>query len=128
MSYIRYGQRGSYVDIPNGSSHYIYHNGETINGWSEAEFAALIGSVVNELPPLDGEDPSIRQSDAYIKAAFEEHFGGWDTDYIGWDEQFDGGIPRPERGEIFCQCVDSRIAATELTDELLDAVQRWVEQ
>lgn len=113
MSFIRMGQSGQYVSIPGGSNHYIYGNGDTISGWTPAEFAALIGGVVDEIP-WDGESD-------LILFAFEEHFGGWDPEYRG-------GITRPERAEIFCQCVDSRIDDLELTPDLHQAVRSWVDE
>jgi hypothetical protein len=108
------GQDGQYVDIPEGSHYYIYGNGETINGWSDAQFAALIGGVVDEID-WDG-----RIVASYIKQQFSDHFGGW-------NDQYRGGIAPPERGEIFCQCVDSRIDGLELTEELHTAVEEWVD-
>jgi len=106
-------QDGNYVDIPGGSQCYIYGNGRDINGWSEAEFAALIGEVAH-LVSIDGDT-------AYnIEHHFSKHFGGW-------DETYEGSIPAPERGEIFCQCIDRRIEGVELTDEIQHAVQEWVE-
>lgn len=112
MSYIRYGQEGRYIDIPEGSQSYIYDNGTDISGWSYAEFAALIGSVVDEID---------YQTFGAIKTAFSHYFGGWDADY-------NGEIEPPERGEIFCQCVDKRIDGVELTDSLQAEVQNWVDE
>lgn len=113
MSYIRMSQEGQYVDIPKGSKYYLYDNGRNIEGWSYGEFGALIGQVADEIDI--GEDEATS-----IKAGFRAHFEGWDEDY-------DGGVSPPERGEIFCQCVDSRIEGLELTDSLQSAVQEWVE-
>jgi hypothetical protein len=114
MSYLRYSQDGQYIDIPSGSNYYIYDNGETIDGWSYEEFAALIGSVVDEI--------AIHQTHKTdIKAAFQQYFGGWDSDYRG-------SIAPPERAEIFCQCVDSRIDNLELSDNLHKAVQDWADE
>jgi len=112
MSYIRYGQEGRYIDIPEGSQSYIHDNGTDISGWSYAEFAALIGSVVDEI--------SYDNSGA-IKTAFRQYFGGWDADY-------NGKIEPPERAEIFCQCVDARIDGVELTDSLQEQVQNWADE
>jgi hypothetical protein len=106
-------QDGQYVDIPGGSQHYIYDNGEDINGWSHEEFAALIGGLAEELDI----SPELRTA---IEAGFSDYFGGFDPDY-------DGGVAAPERAEIFCQCVDSRISSLSLTDELHDAVQEWLD-
>jgi len=106
-------QDGKYVDIPGGSQCYIYGNGRDINGWSEAEFAALVGEVAH-LVRIDGDT-------AYnIEHHFRKHFDGW-------DETYEGSIRAPERAEIFCQCVDVRIEGVELTDEIQQAVQEWVE-
>jgi hypothetical protein len=107
MSYIRMGQSGTYVDIPYGSQHYIYGDGETISGWTEPEFAAVV---------FDALDEADVDEDGEIRDAFADHFGGIDEDYIG-------GIAQPERAEIFCQCVDSRIEGVELVDGLLEAMQ-----
>lgn len=115
MSYIRYGEEGRYVDIPNGSIEYIYDNGEKIGRWSYGQFAALIGSVAAE---LDTANPHL---DDAIKRGFEQHFGGWDEDYRG-------GLPEPEHAEIFCRCVDRRIDSLVLTDELHDAVKVWLSE
>lgn len=112
MSYIRAGQRGYYVDIPCGSVAYIYDNGTDISGESYAEFAAHIGSLVYE---LDVDADTAQR----VQSAFAGHFGGWDDTYSGT-------LPRPERAEIFCQCIDSRIDTIELTDEIHEAVQNWV--
>lgn len=112
MSYIRINQDGQYVDIHGGSNCYIYDNGDNISGWSYAEFAALIGSVIREID---------HQSSQEIEKSFTEHFGGW-------DETYDGGIPQPERAEIFCQCVNSRISNCTLTDSLHESVKEWVDQ
>jgi len=114
MSFIRQTQEGSYVDIPGGSNYYIFGNGEDISGWSHAEFAALIGGVVEEL----SDDAFVEQSRAAIREGFTDHFGGWNAEY-------DGGITPPERAEIFCQCVDRRIDALELTADLHRAVRNW---
>jgi len=100
---------GQYVTIPAGSNYYIYGDGDTISGWTHAEFAALIGSVPTHLTYTPTQP---------IKPAFTTHFGGWDNSY-------DGGITPPEHAEIFCQCVDSRIDALTLTDELHAAVTDW---
>lgn len=102
---------GHYVTIPAGSNYYIYDNGRDISGWSYAEFAALIGGVAAELNYEPSQD---------IKAAFTEHFDGW-------DESYRGGITPPERAEIFCQCVDSRIDTLELTAALHEAAQEWAD-
>jgi hypothetical protein len=112
MSYIRHNQSGKYVDIPHGSNCYIYDSGRDISGWSHGEFAALIGEVVDEIDLPEAEA-------AEIKRGFRDHFDGWDPDYRD-------GINPPERGEIFCQCVDSRIESLCLSDELRDSVQEWV--
>lgn len=117
VSFIRQTQEGSYVDIPGGSNYYIYGNGEDISGWSHGEFAALIGGIVDELP--DGTVS--QQARAEIREAFANHFGGW-------DEEYDGGITPPERAEIFCQCVDSRIEGLTLCDALHEAVREWADE
>jgi hypothetical protein len=114
MSYLRIGQEGQYVDIPRGSTEYIYGNGTDINGWLPAEFAALIGQVADEIDIEENEAVA-------IKAGFRAHFEGWKPDYRG-------GIDPPERAEIFCQCVDSRIESLKLTDELQEAVQDWAQE
>jgi len=102
---------GDYVDIPHGSQYYIYDNGNSISGWSDGEFAALIGLVADEI--------SIPEPRAFeIKKGFKEHFGDWDEDYVG-------GITPPERAYVFCQCVDWRIDSLELTDDVLEAVRGW---
>jgi hypothetical protein len=113
MSYIRHGQSGEYVDIPGGSNYYIYDNGSDIEGWSYGEFAALIGGVADEIDISEDEATA-------IKASFRAHFEGWEPDY-------EGGVQPPERGEIFCQCIESRISSLTLTAELKQAVQEWVE-
>lgn len=110
MSFIRMTQEGRYVDIPDGSTHYLFDNGNDIGGWSYGQFAAVIGTLVDELPSdHDG-----------IKAAFEGYFGGWNEDYRG-------GVAPPERAEIFCQCVDRRFEEVELTDDLHAEVREWME-
>lgn len=114
MAYIRMNQEGEYIDIPYGSNEYIYDNGRDIGGWSYGQFAALIGQVADEV-----DIHEIYRTD--IKAAFRRHFEGWDPDYSG-------GLNPPERGEIFCQCVDSRISGRELTDGLHEAVKEWAEE
>lgn len=116
MSYIRHTQDGQYVEIPNGSSHYLYDNGSDIGGWSYEQWASIIGSVVDEIDSWVGE-PTPDE----IRAAFEKKYGGW-------DDSWDGGIRPPERAEIFCQCVDSRIDSLELTDELQQAAQDWADE
>ncbi len=113
MSYIRASSEGQYVDIPCGSNYYIYDNGDTISGWSYGEFAALIGQVADEIDISDEEGVA-------IKAGFRAHFEGWEPEYRG-------SIAPPERGEIFCQCVDSRIESLQLTDDLHEAVREWVD-
>jgi hypothetical protein len=115
MSYIRQGSDGRYVEIPGGSSYYLYDNGRDIGGWSHEQWAAIIGGLVDELDPWMGE-PTPDE----IRSAFEEHYGGW-------DDKRNGGIRPPERAEIFCQCVDSRIDGLELTDELQEAAQEWAD-
>lgn len=117
MSFIRAGQEGTYVEIPGGSNYYLYDNGNDIEGWSYGEFAALIGGVADELPDAAFSD----QSREEVKSAFEEYFGGW-------DEEYRGGITPPERGEIFCQCVNSRIEDTELTEDLHRHVREWADE
>ena len=114
MSYIRMGQEGQYVDIPGGSNYYLYNDGEEIGGWSHEEFAALIGGVVDEIGTEGATGGRIKQH-------FANHFGGWDSNYSG-------GVQPPERGEIFCQCVDKRIDEVELTDDLHEAVEEWVDE
>jgi len=98
MSFIRYTSEGQYIDIPCGSDHYIYHNGNTINGWTEGEFAALIVEVLEECNWVQ-ERTEFNQSYGYIKQQFEEYFDTLDYEYRG-------GISPPERAEIFCRCVD----------------------
>lgn len=105
------------MDIPGGSSYYLYDNGRDIGGWSHGEFAALIGSVVDEIDWGEHDDPITRE---LIKGEFEDYFGGWDNDYRG-------GIAPPERGEIFCQCVDKRIDELHLSESLHQAVENWVD-
>lgn len=112
MAFIRMGQEGSYVDIPYGSVQYLYDNGEDIEGWSDEQFAGVV------IEALDGVDAD-RFDKSYlfeIKCGFEEYFGGIDHEYSG-------GVPQPERAEIFCQCVDSRFDGVELTDEMCEAMQ-----
>jgi hypothetical protein len=53
-----------------------------------------------------------------VRAGFEAYFGGWDAEYRG-------GVAPPERAEIFCQCVDSRIESLELTEALHAGVREW---
>lgn len=114
MSYIRYGQDGQYVDIPDGSKTYIYDNGSDISGWSYEQFAALIGQVAYKI--------DIENSKATtIKNEFRKHFNGWNPDYKG-------GIFPPERAEIFCQCVDSRIDRLTLTNQLQEKAQQWANE
>lgn len=112
------GQEGSYVDIPNGSNYYIKGNGKDVGGLTYEQFAALIGSVVDEIEwgATEGEYGGACGN---IKHKFAEHFGGWDSDY-------NGCITPPERGEIFCQCVDRRIESLELTENLQNSVKEWV--
>lgn len=117
MSFIRQTQEGFYVTIPGGSNYYIYDNGTDIEGWSRAEFAALIGGVVNELP----DEAFASQTREEIQGAFTAHFGGWDAEYRG-------GITPPERAEIFCQCVDRRIDDVELTGTLHSLVKQWADE
>ena len=107
-------QSGQYVDIPGGSNYYIYDNGEDIGEWSYGEFAVLVAGVSDEISVGDVTASRIKQH-------FANHFGGWDTTYSG-------GIQPPERGEIFCQCVDKRIDGVELTDDLHEAVKEWVDE
>jgi hypothetical protein len=114
VSYIRNGQEGSYVDIPKGSIEYIYDNGEKIGRWDYGEFASVVGSLADELDISEEEAIS-------IKAGFRRHFEGWQPDASG-------DIPAPEKAEIFCQCVDSRIESLVLTDELHDAVKDWLSE
>lgn len=112
------GSAGQYIDIPGNSQYYIYDDGDTIDGWSYGEFAALISKVVDEIDWDGGERFSTAD---HVKQAFADHFGGV------WDDDYRGGIAPPERGEIFCQCVDGRIDSLELTDDLQEAVQEWVD-
>lgn len=119
MSFIRAASEGQYIDIPCGSVHYIYHDGNHINGWTEGEFAALIVSVLEDANWVQ-ERESFSQSYDYIKQQFEEHFDTLDYDYRG-------GICPPERAEIFCKCVNSRIDGLTLTDEMIDILRKWVE-
>jgi len=109
-------QEGSYVTIPGGSNYYLYGNGEDINGWTYPQFAAVIGSVIDELP----EEAFGEQSREEIHEGFSTYFGGWNAEYRG-------GISTPERAEIFCQCVDRRIESLELTNELQYYVQEWAD-
>lgn len=111
MSYIRHGQEGQYVDIPHGSMYYLYGNGDDISGWSYQQFAGIILEVLDEIDV---------ENEREIRVAFSNHFGGVDDEY-------DGGIAFPEKAEIFCQCVDSRIDPLELTDDLQEAVQEAVD-
>lgn len=113
LSYLRWGQRGQYVDLRGGGSNeYIYDDGRLIGKWEPAEFAALIGTVAREIDYKPSQN---------IEGAFMAHYQGWDEDYTDT-------LDRPERAEIFCQCVDSRIDSLELTPELQEAVQEWVRQ
>lgn len=109
MSYLRMGQEGTYVDIPGGSKYYLYGNGDDIGGWTYEEFA---GAVLHEIEDLI-EDDEYRED---ILGAFRSEFGGIDRTY-------DGGIAPPERGEIFCQVVDSRSDDVELRDDLHERIQ-----
>lgn len=119
MSFVRMGQDGQYVDIPEGSMYYLYGDGENIGGWSYGQFAALIGSTIDEIRPE--EDGTYGGGNGNVKNKFANHFDGWDEDYRG-------GIAPPERAEIFCQCVDSRIDGLTLSDELQEAAQEWAEE
>lgn len=109
MSYIRMGQAGEYIDIPEGSQYYLYGNGRTIGGWTYEEFA---GVVLDEIEDLI-EDDEYREA---IIDAFREEFTGIDRD-------FTGGIAPPERAEIFCQVVDARADDVELRDDLHKKLQ-----
>lgn len=114
MSYIRRTQEGSYVDIPRGSQHYLYDDGDSISGYSYEEWAALIGSTAYEIAiPYERAEK--------IAAAFKEYYGGWDDSY-------EYGIHPPERAEIFCQCVDNRLDGVELTPAVHDGAKLWAKE
>lgn len=104
MSYIRYTQEGTYVDIPGGSDYYLYGNGNDIEGWSYEEFA---GVILHEIEDCI-EDEDYRED---VLDAFREEFGGIDRD-------FQGGVARPERAEVFCQVIDRRVDGIELRPDL----------
>lgn len=113
MSFIRMGQEGSYVDIPHGSQCYLYGDGETVSGWSYEEFAAVVFDTLYEAPIVLSPEYWID-----ICGGIEEELGVEHMDF-----EYEGGVPQPERAEIFCQFVDRRIDGVELTDELHEAMQ-----
>jgi hypothetical protein len=112
MSYIRASQDGTYVDIPHGSNYYLYSDGSDIGGWSHEEFAGVVWDATQEIDLTQFDDEYLHE----ILDGFTSYFGGVEHDYTG-------GVAQPERAEIFCQCVDSRIDDVELTDELQTAMQ-----
>jgi hypothetical protein len=115
MSFIRMGQEGKYVNIPNGSQYYLYQNYKTgkVEGQGIEKFGATIGSLVDEL------DISSERKEE-IKGGFEEHFG--------WDEDYRFKPYRPERAEIFCQCLNNRIDSLELEPDIHRRVKSWVNE
>jgi hypothetical protein len=115
MSFIRMGEDGVYVNIPNGSQYYLYQDYKTgkINGQEVEKFGAMIGSIVDEI------DISSEKKEN-IKERFEGHFG--------WDEDYRFKAFRPERAEIFCRCVGSRIDSLELEPEVHRRIKSWVNE
>jgi hypothetical protein len=113
MSFIRMSQEGTYVDIPEGSMCYLYGDGNSISGWSYEEFAAVVFDALDEAPIEPGSEYWTEIADG-----IED-----ELDVDNMDPDYRGGVPQPERAEIFCQFVDRRIDSTELSDELHEAMK-----
>lgn len=113
MSYIRFGQEGRYVDIPEGSQYYLYGNGNDINGWEYEEFAGILSECI----PFVCEDD---EEAADMRKALREKFGGIDGDYSG-------SVAEPETAEIMLQVLDSRTDVIEVDDDLIERFEEWVE-
>lgn len=116
MSYIRYTQEGQYIDIPEGSVHYLYSDGSSIKGWSHGEFAGILNEAA-----------------VAASGTFEEYFDFHDAlceEFGCVDTSVDPlvGVRRPEKAEIFCRVVDKRTDVTELTDENIKRLQQWVDE
>lgn len=105
------GQDGSYVDIPGGSTVYLYYNGTDIEGWTKQQFCAILWDYVEENVDL----PAGLEKQTLFEA-FTDYFGGIEREY-------QGGVPDPECAEIVAQCIDSRFERVELTDLLHDAIR-----
>ena len=112
MSYIRMGQKGSYVDIPGGSVYYLYNNGTDIDGWTKAEFAGILFDYIEERLSTK---LTAGEMD-YLEEKLLQYFGGIDRDYTG-------DIAPPECAEIICQCIDSRFEGTDLSPEMQTMLQ-----
>lgn len=101
------------MDIPGGSRHYIYDNGNTIGHWDYDEFAGVFIDVAVAISESFDEFCEFHE-------ALEEEFGGVEPGARG-------DIRRPEKAEIFCRVVDRRTDATELTEEHVNRVKEYVE-
>lgn len=116
MSYIRYTQEGSYIDIPGGSVHYLYGNGRDIDGWEYEEFAGILN------------EPAVVAAGSFeeycdFHNALCEQFGAVDStvDPIV-------GVRRPEKAEVFCRVIDRRTDVIDLTDDHLERLRGWVDE
>lgn len=113
MSYIRMGQQGFYLNIPEGSNYYLYGNGDDIDGWDYDQFAGVLSECI---PYVSEDDEEAKK----MRAALKEEFGGITRDYKG-------GVAPPEKAEIFLQVLDRRTHVMEVDDDLVDRFEEWVE-